>query len=326
LPQAIVQPAEELTDTFPASVDVATQIAVGIVTCNREDSVLRCVRSLSRLGTLVREVIVVDNGSSKPVADWLSQADQLPDVPLRIIRLEGYLGPIAARNRIAEMASAELLLSLDDDTEILDPDAVQQAIAIILRDQTIGAVAFAQVAASGDPWPAEMQPAPVDYACRVPAFIGCAALLRLSVFVRLGGYRELLDYYGEEKEYCLRLLGADYSVVYLPSAGIAHLADPLGRSLQKYYRYYVRNDCMTALLNYPWPLALYVVLRRSALYHRIARRHLQLDDPGGRRWLWGQLTHHRSAILQQRKPLAWRTLLKWQSLKAQCSQYQRPGA
>ena len=61
-----------------------------------------------------------------------------------------------------------------------------------------------------------------------PCFIGFAHLLRRSLFIEMEGYRSLFKFYGEEKEYCLRLLDRGISVVYLPKARIAHLPDPSG--------------------------------------------------------------------------------------------------
>jgi GT2 family glycosyltransferase len=229
--------------------------------------------------------------------------------------MDGQIGPIAARNWIAEQATGEYLLSLDDDTEILDPNAVARAVEVLRADERVGAVAFAQGNADGSGWPAWAQPAPVPYSCRVTAFIGCAVLLRRNLFVRLGGYQEMLEYYGEEKEYCLRLLSAGYAVVYLPDARVAHLADPANRDPVKYFRYYTRNDCLTALFDFPWPVALAVVGARLARYYRTARRHIQMDDPGGRSWLWEEIRSKWGAIRRGRRSVGWSTLWKWHRLK-----------
>ena len=100
-----------------------------------------------------------------------------------------------------------------------------------------------------------MQPAPVSYRCRVAAFIGFAHLLRRRAFHEVGGYREDLHFYGEEKGLCAQLLKAGYQVVYMPDVLVAHVPDPGGRSTARYLRYVVRNDCLFALHNLPWPAA-----------------------------------------------------------------------
>ncbi|HUQ70154.1 MAG TPA: glycosyltransferase [Planctomycetaceae bacterium] len=303
-----------------------TGIAVGIVTCNREASLERCLRSLARLGPLVREVIVVDNGSERPLTDWLPEGVPGLTCPLRTFRLTGYHGPIAARNRIAEAATCEFLLSLDDDAEILESVPVVDALDLMTADDSIGAIAFAQATGEGVAWPPQTQAAPVDYPCITTAFIGCAALLKRSSFLELGGYCETLDFYGEEKEFCLRLMHSGRTVVYLPEARVAHLADPGGRDPVKYYRYYTRNDCFTALRNYPFPLALYFIAQRFLFYHRTARRHMQMSDPSGRRWLCGQLYQNWGTLWRQRRSVGWRTINRWRGIKRDWPAYSTKSA
>ena len=161
-----------------------------------------------------------------------------------------------------------------------------------------------------------MQPSSSQRACYTPTYIGSAALLRKEAFLSLGGYHERFVYYGEEKEYCLRLLDAGYRVVYLPDARIAHCPDARGRDHLRYLRYYTRNDCLGAIYNYPWPLALAMVARRLLRYRKTARTHMGLEDPAGRRWLARELRTHLRAILRERHAVAWRTILEWQRRRA----------
>jgi len=160
-----------------------------------------------------------------------------------------------------------------------------------------------------------MQPSPSQRACYVPTYIGFAALLRKATFVSLGGYHERFVHHGEEKDYCLRLLDAGYRVVYLPDARIAHCQDPSGRDGIKYLRYYMRNDCLGAVYNYPWPLALATIARRLLHYRKTGRSHMGLEDPEGRKWLARELRRNLPAILRERHAVAWRTILEWQRLK-----------
>ena len=88
-------------------------------------------------------------------------------------------------------------------------------------------------------------------ACYVPSFIGFAHLVRRETFVAIGGYRESFEFYGEEKDYCRRLIDAGFRTVYLPDALVMHEPDQAGRSKQRYLRYVTRNDCLNALYNDP---------------------------------------------------------------------------
>jgi GT2 family glycosyltransferase len=179
----------------------------------------------------------------------------------------------------------------------------------------VGAVAFAQAEADGTAWPAAMQPALATRTCCIPAYIGFAHLLRRSVFLDLGGYLEPLHFYGEEKDYCLRLLNAGFAVVYVPDARVAHVPDQSGRSPARYLRYVIRNDCLSALYNEPLPLPLATVPLRLLRYLAM-RRHAGVHDEGGLRWILGELAASLPSACRDRRPVAWRTFLRWRRLRA----------
>jgi GT2 family glycosyltransferase len=159
-----------------------------------------------------------------------------------------------------------------------------------------------------------MQPSLANYACYVTAYIGFATLLRREKFLSLGGYRELFYFYGEEKEYCLRLLDAGSYVIYLPDARVAHIPDPAGRRPQKYLRYVIRNDCLGALYNQPLPLMIAHIPARLYAYLRM-KRSGNVSDPNGFRWLAGELWKSLPRVWRERRPVSWATLRRWRSLK-----------
>src|SRR5262249_43827876 len=156
----------------------------------------------------------------------------------------------------------------------------------------------------GGPWEARMQPAAVHYACLVPSFIGFAHLLRRRIFLELGGYDEAFHFYGEEKSYCLRLIGAGFDVVYLPHARVVHAPHSAGRSTSKYVRYVIRNDCLGAMRNEPLPLAAVSVPFRLGRYLTMRRA---VDDRGGLRWIVGDLVSRLPDVRRTRRPVRWST-------------------
>jgi len=185
---------------------------------------------------------------------------------------------------------------------------------VLDRDPRVGAVAFAQAEPDGRPWPAGMQPSPAAYPCIVPSFIGFAHLLRRDVFLALGGYREDFEFYGEEKDFCLRLLDAGYRTVYLPGALIGHIPASTGRSQTRYLRFVVRNDCLNALYNDPLPRVLWTVPVRFLLYFRM-RRGWRIRDPWGWLWIARELAGHASRAVFRRRPVSRATIRLWQGLK-----------
>jgi GT2 family glycosyltransferase len=299
----------------------APGLAVAIATRNRATSLRRCLQSLARIGPLLREVVVVDDGSDDPVAPLVEQmCADLPGVAVRVIRHDPSSGYIVARNELMQAAGAAFVLLLDDDACLLDGEGVRAAVELMAADDRVAAVAFAQATAASVPWPAGAQPAAADYPCRVASFLGFAHLLRRSTFVALGGYRELFHYYGEEKEYSLRLLAEDFAVVYLPSARVAHVLDGTGRDAAKYLRYTVRNNCLGALYNEPLWLLAATVPGRLLLYFWM-RRRWRVRDPGGFAWIVGQLARSARVVWPDRRPLKAATFRRWQALRRSAPPY-----
>jgi GT2 family glycosyltransferase len=275
------------------------------------------VESLAVLRDLISEILVFDDGSRVSVTQSLRGAT---DLPLRVLRGDDAPGPIVGRNRLMEAAKRSFVLLLDDDAAIVRREAIVSGIEVMRDDRRTGAVAFALAESDGAAWPAAMQPAPATTPCRVRAFIGFAHLLRRDLFLALGGYREVFEFYGEEKEYCLRLADAGYDVIFLPDARVAHIPDNAGRDQQRYLRQVARNDCLNTLLNDPaWRVA-WMLPARYALYFRM-RRAWRVRDRGGAWWLARSIARALPRVLRERRPVRSATLRRWAALGIQGEPY-----
>jgi GT2 family glycosyltransferase len=292
-------------------------LSIGITTRNRPQALARCLGSLDALRALAPEVLVFDDGSEPPATV------EGATLPVRIVRDTSSPGYIVGRNRLAREATAPLVLLLDDDTCVLSAASVEQAMAVLEHDTVAGAVAFAQAEADGTPWPAAMQPARSDSPCLVPSFIGFAHLLRRDLFLRLGGYRESFVFYGEEKEFCLRLIDAGHRTVYLPDALVSHLPDAGGRSLTRYLRFVSRNDCLNALYNDPLPRVLWTLPARFLLYFRM-RRGWKIRDPWGWLWLAREVGRVATQSSFRRTPVSRATVKTWRALRLAPPRYELP--
>lgn len=288
-------------------------IAVGVTTKNRPQSLNICLASLRLAADLIDEVIVFDDGSSPAASETTASQPWLKN-GVTFLRDEPPPGYVIGRNRLLDAASAPFMLFLDDDTRLLDRDSIEKALEMINGDASIAAVAFAQAEADGKPWAAAMQPSLASHPCLVPTFIGFAHLMRREAFQRVGGYRTLFGFYGEEKELSLRLLEAGYFVAYIPQARVAHVPDPSGRDRVRYLRQVVRNDCLGSLYNDPLLRLAWRLPAKMALYFRM-RGAWQIDDPGGFLWLVRELVSVLPAVWRERRPLSRRTLRRWRELQ-----------
>jgi hypothetical protein len=90
--------------------------------------------------------------------------------------------------------------------------------------------------------------------------------------------------------------------------------DVAGRSAARYLRYVIRNDCLSALYNEPLPLPLATVPLRLLRYATM-RRHGRVDDPGGLSWILRELAGALPEAFRNRRPVAWRTFMRWRKLR-----------
>lgn len=286
-------------------------LSIGITTRNRPQAIVRCVRSLAALQPVTSRVFVFDDASDEPVSPIVMTASS-PDVPVTVMRDDRQAGYIDGRNRIVAQADTPFVLLLDDDAVVLAADAIMRGIGVLERDPNVAAIAFAQGEADGRPWPDGMQPGRGQDPAYVAAFIGFAHLLRRDVFLRLGGYRTALGFYGEEKDFCIRVLDAGLRVVYLPDALVAHVPDPAGRSTTKYVRFVIRNDCLYSLFNEPWPLVALGLPVRLLRYRRmVAGRDA---ESGGMRWILTELARLLPEVRRGRRAVSWATIREWRRL------------
>lgn len=288
-------------------------LSVGITSRNRPDALTACLASLSAIAHLDPEVLVFDDGSQPEVR-----------ANARVIRDPRSPGYIVGRNRLVREASGEFVLLMDDDARLIDAAAIDRAIEVLRRDAAVGAVAFAQAEADGRPWPAAMQPSPAQVPSLVPSFIGFAHMIRRDRFLSLGGYREAFGFYGEEKEFCLRLLDAGQHTVYLPDALVAHVVDPNSRDRKRYLRFVARNDCLNSLLNDPLTRLAWMLPARYGLYFRM-RRGWKIHDPWGGIWLLREIAAHLPEVWKARRPVSRGTLKEWRALRSGQRAYQPDG-
>jgi GT2 family glycosyltransferase len=304
----------------------AAPLTVGIATKNRPDELLRALRSLRSLDGLLAEAIVVDDASDAP-AEAPARAALAADLPppVRFVRNPESVRTAACRNRIAREAHTPWLLLLDDDAFVVSREAVEAGLRLLEADPEVAVVAFAQGDESGAPFPLAAQPAPVDYPCYVPVYIGFAHLVRRDAFLLVGGYRERIGTNGEEKELCLRLLDAGLRVVYLPGAVVGHLAAAAERDMRRYLHQTVRNNALGALYNEPFPLVLAGVGVRLRNYFAM-RRGWAVDDPGGFGRIVRGLVRDLPAVLRERRPVRWSTWRRWRAMIAAPPEpYRAPG-
>lgn len=295
----------------------SVQLSICVATRNRPADLIRCLNSLVLLDQIEYEIIVIDDASEVPIADRvLEEAHPSLVSKIQIFRHEQNRGVPATRNELAQRAQAPYLFCLDDDAQLLSADSVYTALKVLEMSPEVGAVALSQTDESGMLLPG--QPAPTDYRCYTPTFIGYGSLLRRELFVELGGYREVFAAYYEEPELCKRMLDRGYYVVYLPDARIIHYHSPIGRNNLTALRNGCRNKCFAAVYNEPILMMVLSIPARVLFYSYKHWKYCQqhgIQSEFGTGWIIAELRKHFPVLWRDRKALKWITYYKWHKVK-----------
>lgn len=216
-----------------------------IVTKDRRDDALNAVRSALEQEPLV-EVLVLDDGSADDTAGAVRSA--FPEV--RVERREESAGLVVRRNEAAKLASAPIIVSLDDDAIFTSNSVVASTVAEF-DDPRVAVVAMPYVdVPQGEH---VLQRAPDGEGVFVThRFRGTAHAVRREAFLEVGGYRDMLFQQAEEPDLAVRLLNAGYVVRLGRADPVRHFASPR-RDTERMWFYECRNEVLFAWHNVPMP-------------------------------------------------------------------------
>ena len=206
------------------------KISFVILNYNREKELLITVGKTMELmaGKRDYEIIVVDNASSDNSIISLSSA--YPEV--RILARSKNIG-IAGWNDGFELAKGEYLVVLDDDSNIVS--GLDEAIAVLDDDPKIGILALNVTGGAF----------PTDYLVHMEDnidFIGCGAIIRKTLFEKIGGFAEWLFIYTHEWEYAIRCLDAGFNIRYFAHCYVDHRTSVINRSSRRLKVFSIRNE------------------------------------------------------------------------------------
>ncbi|MEV0597994.1 glycosyltransferase [Streptomyces sp. NPDC050315] len=270
-----------------------SRTTVAIITRNRREGVLH---TLDRLAELPERppVIVVDNGSEDGTADAVRAHPAGAEV-LCPGRNTGALG-----RTLAVRHARTPYVAFSDDDSWWAPGALTTAAQLLDDHPDLGLLAARTLVGpddAEDPLNAVLADSPLPPSDRFPGqpvlgFLACAAVVRRSAYLDVGGYHPLLFFGAEETLLAYDLTAAGWGVTYTPELTAHHhpgAAARPGRSplLQ-------RNEALTGWLRRP----LRVALRRTAMLAGAAAR----GEPGAAAALLGLLARLPPA-LAKRRPL-----------------------
>ncbi len=259
------------------------------------------------------EVIVIDNGNDVEIA----QPDN-PQITLRIEKLTENLGVAGGRNLGMKYAQGEYWIILDGDATWHDTLDTSRLVKHLDTNVTCGAVAIQILDPKGNQveslltHPDKDSVRDISNPVEVPYFYGGGHILRAKAVKEVGDYPERFFYAMEEIDLCLRLIDADYKILYDPAVAAYHHTDQTGRTVygENYWKRNTLNKSRVGwrLLPQPYPLTIMFIWSAALL---IKTRKLRAV------WdVWHNLWKERQLLASERKPISAKTVVYLKSIGA----------
>lgn len=251
------------------------RVSVVIPTKDRPDLVRGCVSSIFERSTYPDiEVVLVDNGSTDPRTVAYYEQLQASEHQVRVVFDPEYFNFARLNNTGARAASGEYLVLLNNDTEVVAPDWIEQMLMyaqfddvgavgakLLYPDQRIQHAGIVGVGAHIADHTAMTIPNDHHFLMDLPhvvheavAVTGAAVMVKASDYAEVGGLDERFvpNGYGDV-DFCLRLRALGKSVVYTPYAVLIHYESvSRRRNVELSETQYMRNRWGAELLNDPY--------------------------------------------------------------------------
>lgn len=212
-------------------------VSIIIPNYNGKDFLETCVNSVLLSGYKDFELIILDDGSTDGSYEFaLAKYDSTPRI--RVVRNNRNTGAAAARNKAVTLSRGEILVFLDNDTEVepnwLDElagllkneevDAAQAKVLLFNERRTIQHAGVSLIPHTALVVPrggGEVDGGVWDRPDEVLALTTCLAVKKPS-FIKVGGFDEKLATHSEDIDFSWRMWLAGCRTVLVPSAKIYH--------------------------------------------------------------------------------------------------------
>lgn len=212
-------------------------VSIVITTRDRITELRRALLSVRTQTDIAIELIVGDDGCTDGTAEMVRS--EFPEA--RFIPSNESLGVIRRRNLTYKYASADIILTIDDDAEFVSPHTTAQTLRE-LDDLRIAAVAMPYINVNQGNLVRTIAPDQSEI-WLAPSFTGTAVAFRKAQFNQVGGFREFYYRQGEERDLCVRLLAAGY-LTRLGSADPLHHHESPRRNRKLIVEHTARNTIL----------------------------------------------------------------------------------
>lgn len=240
-----------------------------IITYNRRQDLIEGVTALLKQNYKPIEIIIVDNNSADGTETAFRELFSLPNV--RYYKMAENLGVSGGRNVAIKKAKGEILITIDDDAVIEDPEATSMAVNRLMQDTEVGVLMFkienyftGRLQKSA--FPSRNKKADTGSEFETTWFIGAGHAIPRKVYESVGLYREFRPWGSEDFDFSLRVIDAGLKIIYFPSVVVRHKISEAGRiaDFGKFRATALKHRLKVAILNLPWYSVITMTIIRSS--------------------------------------------------------------
>lgn len=220
--------------------DGATKVSLIICTKHNRKVLAPCLRAIAKSSYKNFGVIIVDNGGrTTENENWY---ELFRNIDLQVLWWDKPFNYSAVNNLGASKASGDVLLFLNDDTEAVSKDWLNEMLGWVQHPgigivgaqllwkngriqhggDVLGMNGFADHLFTGaNPYEWTLMGSPHWYR-NVSAVTGACLMIRRNLFEEVGGFNEAFHLCGSDVELCLRVRRAGHRIVCTPFAGVLH--------------------------------------------------------------------------------------------------------
>lgn len=248
---------------------------ISIIIPNKDhiDDLKRCMESIEQKSTYKNyEYIIVENNSTDSATFEYYKKLEAENPKVRMVYWDGVFNYSAINNYCASFAKGEYLLLLNNDTEIINPDCLEELLGYCMRkdvgavgarlyyeDDTIQhagvVIGFGGIAGHCF---VQQKRGTTGYCHRIicaqdySAVTAACMMVKKSAFDAVGGLSEELAVAFNDIDFCMKLRKAEYLIVYNPYAELYHY-ESKSRGLEDTPEKVARFNKEIATFEKKWP-------------------------------------------------------------------------
>lgn len=281
-------------------------VAICIATKNRRDDLERTLGVIEKLDPAPAELLVTADGCTDGTVELVRS--RAPSARLTIHAEPR--GSTASRDAMFRAATSDVMLILDDDSYPLETNFLGRLAAIFAKNPRLAVATFPQ---RTDEFPESHAVTDFGPSVFIGTYVNCAAAIRRSVFIELGGYPAQFRIAYDEPDFALRCVCAGWQVRYETSLTIRHHYSGVQRNEMRMHHTHARNELWSVLMRCPAPQLFAVAAFRLARQFGYACSRgagWALREP---QW-WLDAIAGVSRCLAERRPVPWRRYRDWMQL------------